>query len=84
MSNSILRGFSIGAKVTSLLLVTILPLWYFVTIYTIIALITNSIDRHTVYKTKMVMLQYPWLMYIQVVTLPIVGYSFYHTVHYLF
>ena len=75
MSNSILRTISIITKLLAVALVFLLPLYPFIVVYTILGLLANIIDLNTQYATKLVYIRYPYLKYMQFISLPIVGYG---------
>ena len=75
MSNSILRTISIITKLLAVALVFLLPLYHFIVVYTILGLLANIIDWNIQYATKLVYIRYPYLKYIQFISLPIVGYG---------
>ena len=75
MSNSILRTISIITKLLAVALVFLLPLYPFIVVYTILGLLANIIDLNTQYATKLVYIRYPYLKYIQFISLPLVGYG---------
>ena len=75
MSNSILRTISIITKLLAVALVFLLPLYPFVMVYTILGLLANVLDRYTIYATKLAYIKYPYLKYVQFISLPLVGYG---------
>ena len=75
MSNSILRTISIITKLLAVALVFLLPLYPFIVVYTILGLLANIIDWNIQYATKLAYIRYPYLKYIQFISIPLVGYG---------
>ena len=82
--NSTLRGFNLAIRVSSIVAVFFLPLYQFIVFYTVLGWISNLIAQRTEFNIKMAMQQWPWLFYVQFISVPITSYMLWNLVDFLF
>ena len=81
MNKSTLEGFILGARITSLALVVVLPLWQFVITYSFITFMANDTQRAIDFVIMATIKRYPILFWAEVLSAPLVAYGFYELVH---
>jgi hypothetical protein len=80
--NATLRGFNFAIRLGAMASAFFLPLGQFLATYALLGWLANIIAQRTEFKVKMAMQQWPWLFYVQFVSVPLVGYGFYSLVHF--
>jgi len=80
--NATLRGFNFAIRLGAMASAFVLPLGQFLVTYALLGWLANIIAERTEFKVKMAMQQWPWLFYVQFVSVPFAGYGFYSLVHF--
>ncbi len=80
--NATLRGFNLAIRIGAMASAFFLPMGQFLVTFALLGWLANLIAQRTEFRIKMAMQQWPWLFYVQFISVPMSGYMFYSLVHF--